>query len=71
MSDLSDNATRALLFQYALDRGIPETWAGDKHTRCIRMFCRISGLGEAEALAAFAELEDAQMIDRLPDEEEF
>ena len=70
MSNLSENARRALMFQYALDRGIPDTWQGDKHTRCIRMFCGISGLGEAEALAAFAELEDAHMIDRLPGDEE-
>jgi hypothetical protein len=70
VSKLSENANRALCFQYALDKGIPETWPGDVHTRLISMFCRISGLGEAEALAAFAELEDAHMIDRLPEDDE-
>jgi hypothetical protein len=61
MSELSANAERALLFQYVLNQGRLPAWSnGDE----IKIFMRISALGEAEAVAAYAELEDAGMIDR-------
>lgn len=61
---VSENADRALLFFYILEQGLPdERESGiDARTTQIRIFRKISGLSEFDALAAFAELEDIDMI---------
>ena len=60
---ISENADRALLFLYILENGLPEPEPGqDQRTVQIRIFGKISGLSEFEALAAFAELEDNEMV---------
>jgi hypothetical protein len=61
--DVSPNADRALLFLFIVEKGLPEPEPGqDQRTVQIRIFCQISGLSEFEALAAFAELEDNDMV---------
>ena len=61
--NMSQNADRALLFLYVLENGLPEPNAGeDRITVQLRVFQAISGLSEFEVLAAFAELQDAEMV---------
>jgi hypothetical protein len=56
---VSNNADRALLFLYILEKGLPEPEPGqDERTVQLAIFRKLSGLSEFEALAAFAELQD-------------
>jgi len=60
---ISENGDRALLFLYILEIGLPEPEPGeDVRAVQLRMFRKISGLSEFDALQAFAELEDKDMI---------
>lgn len=62
---LSDNAKRALVWNYVLTIGKCPEWAGDDEvSRPVRTFAKIAGLSEADAFAAYAELEDTGMIER-------
>jgi hypothetical protein len=64
---VSQNADRALLFIYVIERGfaeLPQRFGQDEAARMVNVFSEISGLSEFDALAAFAELEDADMTHR-------
>jgi hypothetical protein len=63
---LSPNAQKVLLWQYALLKGIPETFRGKVDPCAVQMafFQEITGLTEFEVAAAYAEAEDAGMIER-------
>jgi hypothetical protein len=62
----SEHAERILLFLYVIDKGLPDWEAEDTRTRQIKVASRITGLSEAETIAAFAELEDAGYVAREP-----
>lgn len=58
MADISSNAERFLLFQFVMEKGLPEWADGDQ----LKVFGKISGLSEQEVCNAAAELEDAGLI---------
>lgn len=62
---LSENGDRAILFLYILAKGLHDlqVLGVDERTKQLKAFEKISGLSEYEVLAAFAELEDAGMIE--------
>lgn len=61
MADLSKNAERALLFEYVYRKHDLPDWSGNDE---IKVFMRIADLPEHAAVAAFAELEEAGMIEK-------
>lgn len=55
---VSENADRALLFLWLLENGLPDEPEIDERTTQLRIFRKLTGLSEFDALAAFAELQD-------------
>jgi len=66
MIKLTDKAERALLFLYVLKKGLPPNWQGKTEELDVQLavFGKISGISEPDVASAFAELEDAGMVDR-------
>jgi hypothetical protein len=62
---LSENAQRALLFNYILTKGHLPPWEADDLAHLqYRVCAKLLGITEQEVCHAFAELEDAGLIER-------
>lgn len=64
---LSPNAEKVLLFEYVRLKGIPEMFQQKTDPCAVQMavFGRITGMSEQDVANAYAEAQDAGLIDKI------